>query len=93
MKRIILGQIDEKIAVLNGHITEVPNWKNKDKEYVNIITNKIVADITSISRIRNDVSDDQRIRINEQLIRLINAMKKDNHDTAAIEAVSQLINA
>jgi hypothetical protein len=47
---------------------------------------------SSISRIRDDISDNQRIRILERLIRLTNTLKRDNHDTARIETVMGLLN-
>jgi hypothetical protein len=89
LTRLILMQIDEKIAVLDDYILNAPNWQAKD---VIQMTDRIVSDLTAISRIRNDISDDQRIRIRERLIRLTNILRKNNHDTAKIEAVTGLLN-
>jgi hypothetical protein len=89
LTRLVLMQLDEKIAVLDGYILNAPSWQVSD---VSQMTDKIVSDLTAISRIRNDISDDQRIRIRERLIRLTNILKKNNHDTARIEAVMGLLN-
>lgn len=47
----------------------------------------IVSDITTIARIRNDISDDKRIRIHKRLIRLTNILRNNNHDIARTEEV------
>jgi len=41
LRKIILGLIDERIAMLGGYIAEVPEWKEKGHEYVDAITDKI----------------------------------------------------
>jgi hypothetical protein len=87
LRRITLSHIDEKIAMLEKYISEVPNWKNESPNYVNSIIERIASDLTSLSRIRKDITDDQMIKIRERIIRLSALMKKDNHDTAKIEAI------
>ena len=47
LKRLMLVQIDEKVAMMDGYVSEIPNWKkdNKSHEYVDTITNKITSDL------------------------------------------------
>jgi hypothetical protein len=92
LEKMVLSQVDEKIAVLHIYSSQVPDWVTKGNEYIYYIINRIVSDITAISRFRNDISDEQKIAINEQLIRLTTAMRKNNLDSAKIEAVRQLLN-
>jgi len=87
LRRITLSHIDEKTAMLEKCISEVPSWKNESPNYVNNIIERIASDLTSLTRIRKDIGDDQMIKIRERGIRLSTLMKKDNHDTAKIEAI------
>ena len=88
LTRLTLMQIDEKIAVLDAYVLEAPKWQ---APFVAQITDRIVSDIRAISRIRNDILDDQRIMIRERLIRLRNILHDNHHDTARIEAVMGLL--
>ena len=92
LEKMVLSQVDEKIAVLHIYSSQVPDWVSKGNEFIHYITNRIASDITAISRFRNDISDEQKIAINEQLIRLTTAMRNNNLDSAKIEAVRQLLN-
>jgi hypothetical protein len=65
LTRLVLMQIDEKIAVLDGYILSAPSWQAPEASQ---IIDRIVSDVTAIARIRNDISDDQRIRLRERLI-------------------------
>jgi hypothetical protein len=89
LTRLALMQIDEKIAVLDGYILTASSWQAPEASEV---IDRIVSDITAIARIRNDISDDQRIRLHERFIRLTNILRNNKHDTARIEAVMGLLN-
>lgn len=92
LERIVLSQIDEKIAILQMYPLEVNNWKNHGMQFVNQMTNRITSDITAISRLKNDISNEQRISINEALIKLVNEMKNNNLETSRIEGVLRILN-
>ena len=92
LEKMVLSQVDEKITVLHTYSSQVPDWVSKGNEFIHYITNRIASDITAISRFRNDISDEQKIAINEQLIRLTTAMRNNNLDSVKIEAVRQLLN-
>ena len=54
--------------------------------------NRISSDITALSRLRKDFSDEQLIAINEALNRLVNALRNNNLNTYRIDAVRQILN-
>lgn len=88
LTRLTLMQIDEKIAIMDEYIIKASTW---DDATMNQQTDRIVSDIRAISRIRNDILDDQRIMLRERLIRLKNILTDKHHDTAKIEAVMGLL--
>lgn len=92
LERIVLSQVDEKIAVLQIYPLEVPKWFNQGNDFINSMMNRISYDITALSRLRKDISDEQLIAINEALNRLITALRNNNLDTHRIEAVRQILN-
>lgn len=55
------------------------------------MTEKIVADLTALTRIDERIIDDQRIRLNEAITRLIRAMNNKNYDVVKIESVAKLL--
>lgn len=73
--------------MLDGYISDAPNWKAKSEA----VTERISSDLTSLSRMKTDISTDQRIKINEKVIRLVKIMSDNGLDTAKIEAVSALL--
>jgi hypothetical protein len=87
LNRLFLFRIDEKIAMLDGYISDAPNWKAKSEA----VTERISSDLTSLSRMKTDISTDQRIKINEKVIRLVKIMSDNGLDTAKIKAVSALL--
>ncbi len=90
LKQSTLSHIDEKVAMLRGYALQTTDWKNI-ADGVRNMTDRIVADITSIVRIRNYMNDDQKIRINEALRHLTNSMSSNNYDIGRIEDVSKLL--
>jgi hypothetical protein len=92
LERLTLMQIDEKTAVLQMYPIEVPNWQTHGQQFVNLRTRQIVSDITAIARLREDISDEQRIALNEVLIRLVTTMETNNLDTAPIQAAMRVLN-
>jgi len=75
--------------------THTNNVKDWDKEGINatFMTNKIVSDITAITRLRNDINDDQRIKLNEAIRHLTNAMKDQKIDIGRIDDVTKVLNS
>jgi hypothetical protein len=73
LKQTTMSQIDEKVAMLYGYSLDAKNWKNIDGA-VATMTDRLVADVTAIIRVRNYIGDDQKIKLNEALRRLTNSM-------------------
>lgn len=92
LKRLMLVQIDEKVAMMDGYISEIPNWKKdtKSHEYVDAITNKITSDLRSVYRIKHEINDDQIIDLKQRGKKLVNLMQNEQYDTSKIEAVLEL---
>ncbi len=65
--------------------------ESKRRMYVKAITDRIASDMTSLSRIKTDISTDQRIKINEKALRIVKLMTNNGLDTAKIEAVTSLL--
>ena len=91
LKQTTMSQIDEKVAMLYGYALGAKDWKNIEHG-VKTMTDRVVADITAIVRIRRYVNDDQMIKLNESLRHLRDSMSKNNYDIGRIEDVSKLLN-
>jgi len=63
LKQTTMSQIDEKVAILYGYSLNAKNWKNVDGA-VATMTDRLVADVTAIIRVRNYIGDDQKIKLN-----------------------------
>ena len=92
LTRTALSQVDEKVAMLYSHTNSVKNW---DKEGIDVtfMISKIGSDITAVTRLRNDINDDQKIKLNEAIRHLTDAMKTHNYDTGRIEDVTKVLNS
>jgi hypothetical protein len=82
------GAVDEKIAVLYKHTNDVKNLQNID---INYLTERIVSDLTSMTRVNSRILKDQRIRLNEAISRLTTIMHDKKYDTVKIESVAKLL--
>ena len=82
LKRLMLVQIDEKVAMMDGYVSEIPNWKkdNKSHEYVDTITNKITSDLRSVFRIKNEINENQIIDLKQRGKKLVNMMRSEQYD-------------
>jgi hypothetical protein len=87
-----LSQIDEKVSILRNYTLSTKDWKNIENG-VMTMTDRVVADITAIVRIRNYIGDDQKIKLNEAIRHLKDSMSDNNYDTGRIEDVSKLLNS
>jgi hypothetical protein len=76
--------IDEKIAVLYGYTNNVPKWK---EESINIdyMRHQILADISSIAKIRGRMGWEQWRELIRVLGLLIEAMQKEGIDAKEIQ--------
>jgi hypothetical protein len=92
LTRATLSQVDEKVAMLYSYSNDVKDW-TKEGIDVTFMTSKIVSDITAITRLRNDISDDQKIKLNEAIRHLTDTMKKHNYDTGRIEDITKVLNS
>ena len=92
LKRLMLVQIDEKVAMIDGYISEYQVGKKtaKVQEYVDAITNKINSDLKSVYRIKNEINQDQIIDLKQRDKKLVNLMHNEQYDTSKIEAVLEL---
>jgi hypothetical protein len=87
-----LSQIDEKVSMLRNYALNAKDWKNMENG-VTTMTDRVVADITTIIRVREYVTDDQKIKLNEALRHLTKSMSTNNYDIGRIEDVSKLLNS
>jgi hypothetical protein len=72
---LAIGQIYEKIAVLEGYVNEVSTWKEKGIDPTKR-TNRICYDIKSLWRIKG-MPPEQKSELSGVIRRLIEAMEKD----------------
>jgi hypothetical protein len=91
LKRITLSQIDEKITVLQRYPAQIQRLVQQPQPVTDQMINSIASDITAIARLRKDISDEQKITINETVLRLVHAMQNNHLDSARIEAVIRLL--
>ncbi len=76
--------IDEKIAVLYGYTNNVPKWKEEGIN-VDLMEHQILADISSIAKIRNRMEWQQWRELIRVLGLLIEAMQKEEIDAKEIQ--------
>jgi cell division protein ZapA (FtsZ GTPase activity inhibitor) len=84
LQSITVGQIHEKIAILNNTVTEIPSWKSEDVEYKR---NKMSSDVRVISEIRPFLTAQQREQLRVLKERLTQALNNHHYDTAELNAV------
>jgi hypothetical protein len=77
---LAIGQIYEKIAVLEGYVSEVSTWKEKGIDPINR-TNRICYDIRSMWRIKG-MPPEQKSDLSGVIRRLIEAMEKEYKEEA-----------
>jgi hypothetical protein len=78
---IALGQVYEKIAVLQEYITDVLRWKIKGIDPVRK-TDRICSDIKSMWRLQRLMPPEQKSELSGIIRRLIEAMEKDYEEQA-----------
>jgi len=76
--------IDEKISVLYGYTNNVPKWKEEGIN-VDLMEHQILADISSIAKIRNRMEWQQWRELIRVLGLLIEAMQKEEIDAKEIQ--------
>jgi predicted PurR-regulated permease PerM len=91
LKRITLSQIDEKITVLQRYPAQIQRLVQQPQPVTDQMINSIASDITAIARLRKDISDEQKITINETVLKLVHAMQNNHLDSARIEADIRLL--
>ena len=80
---LAIGQLYEKIAVLEGYVSEVPTWKEKGIDPTRR-TNRICYDIKSMWRIKG-MPPEQKSELSGVIRHLIEAMEKEYKDEAGGE--------
>ena len=77
LKRLMLVQIDGKVAMMDGYISEIPDWKKdgKSPEYVDAITDKITSELKSVYRIKNEINEDQIIDLKQRGKKVVNLIQ------------------
>jgi hypothetical protein len=91
-REMTLSLIDEKTAVIQSYVLDAPNWRSV-QDGVGRMTNRLVADVMSIVRIKRYVTDEQMVSLNEVLTRLSQVMQANNYDVGRVNAVIQSLNA
>jgi hypothetical protein len=81
---ITVGQIHEKIAILNNTVTEIPSWKSEDVEYKR---NKMSSDVRVISEVKSFLTAQQREQLRVLKERLTQILNNHQYDTAELNAV------
>ena len=79
-----LSHADERIALIYAMADEVQYWKSK-KTDIKLKTSRIVADMTAIARIQNNMTFEQWRELQKAVDILIQKMKQENYDTSEIE--------
>ena len=84
------SQIDEKRAMIYKYANDVKKWK-KEGDNATFVSERIVADILAMGRIRKIMDFEQKAELNKALICLIDEMRKDEYGNEAnrIETVSK----
>jgi cell division protein ZapA (FtsZ GTPase activity inhibitor) len=84
LRNIIMGQIHEKIAILNNTVTEIPSWKPEDVEYKK---NKMASDVRVISEVSSFLTSQQREQLRTVRQRLTQTLNQGQYDTVDVDAV------
>ena len=82
------GLIDEKIAMIYGYANDVKSWKIKNIN-IEYITERIIADIRSVSRIKDSVKDEQKENLKLAVEGLQNEMTKEgySHQSSKLNSI------
>ncbi|HEY7571308.1 MAG TPA: hypothetical protein VH796_08065 [Nitrososphaeraceae archaeon] len=83
LRNSAMGNVDEKIAVLFMHSNGVPNWIRMGINVDNMIS-QMSSDLSSLARVRNNMSWEQWVELHRALRVLIETMETNGLDTARI---------
>ena len=86
LKNSVMGNVDEKIAVLYMHANNVKNWKQSGIDVDSMIS-QISNDISSLARVKNKMLWEQWRELHRGLRILIETMQNNNFDSKEIEDI------
>jgi hypothetical protein len=88
LRNVTRSQINEKIAILNNHLTEIP-WES-DK-IVKHKTNKIINEIRAIQEVAKLLTTQQKEELSKARDNTIEAMSAESYDISGIKAAFNII--
>lgn len=81
-----MGNVDEKIAVLFMHSNNVRNWIPAGINVDNMLS-QITSDVSSLARVRNNMTWEQWVELHRALRILIETMNANHFDTARLRDI------
>lgn len=75
-------EVDEKIAMFYGYAAEVQSWQKNGID-VDLILEKILADIRAVGRIKRSVKDEQKEAVITAKNRLLNKLRTATYEQHA----------
>ena len=90
LRNSTMGNVDEKIAVLYSHANNVQFWRIQHVN-IDLMISQISSDLSSIARVRNNMTWEQWRELHKALIELRNAMKTAGIDTLDIDAIREAL--
>jgi hypothetical protein len=79
---------DEKIAMIYNYAMTVSEWKNRD---IQLMISRISSDVNSVARVRNRITWDQWRELHRALLKLTEAMKREDINTFEIDAIREAL--
>jgi hypothetical protein len=83
LRNSAMGNVDEKIAVLFMHSNNVRNWNAIGINIDNMIS-QITSDVSSIARVRRNMTWEQWVELHRALRILIETMEANHFNTARL---------
>lgn len=75
-------EVDEKIAMFYGYAAEVETWQKNGVD-VDLMLEKILADIRAVGRIKRSIKDEQKEFITTAKNRLVNKLRTTTYEQHA----------
>ncbi len=93
MSEMRRSQVDEKIAALYGHASNIKTWTAQGID-ISHMGDRIAGDIRAVVRVEKVRTTDQKERLNAVVRHIIEELKKNHFETEVgkIEDVAKLLN-
>jgi len=90
LRNSAMGNVDEKIAVLYGHANNVRHWRTMGID-VNLMISQISSDMSSIARVKTNMTWKQWRELHRALRVLRDPMRYSNFNTNEIEDIQNAL--